>query len=239
MTSKTQEQRILEHIGLYTLTLRPILDHMFFDDQPNACANVLKSLKQKGLIVHRHELHGRQAYYQLTKAGAIRAGLTTAVAAPILSRLHEKISILWFSILGDTPRTLITKPDLKQLLPDSGAKLNAPHCLERAPDKTFCLYRVRVVKSVKPANLLKDLRRYIKKALSETDTRTALLDGHYGFALLSESKDRLIEFKQLVKENNVNTAEISSSRTCEIPFLYSYAPGIQTIGAALNGFKKS
>jgi len=237
-SAKTKEQGVLEHIGLYSLTLRQVLDHAFFDGRDNACNNVIKSLKQKGLIVDRHELHGRVTYYQLSEEGALRAALTTAAAAPILSRLHQHLAILWFCFMDTVPRALVTKPDLKQFFPESASSLNAPHCLEQNGDGEFCLYRVRVVKKVQPANLLKDLRAYIRKALSTPDTRAALLDGHYGFAILSENRERLSEFEQLVHENNLHLADISPSQQYVIPFCFGYAPSTETIGIALNEFRK-
>ena len=65
-----RDAKILNHIGRYRLTLRPVLDRNFFSTDSSGCGNVLARLIRRGYIQPRIGLPKRRRYYQLTSRGA-------------------------------------------------------------------------------------------------------------------------------------------------------------------------
>ncbi|MCA9281095.1 MAG: hypothetical protein H6812_00300 [Phycisphaeraceae bacterium] len=95
---------ILKHIGLYRISLRPILARLFFDGNEPALANVLKRLKADGRLQTCTGLPGNMSYYQLTKLGARDVGVPEARAGALGNQAFgQHLAILWFCC-GTTKR---------------------------------------------------------------------------------------------------------------------------------------
>ena len=120
-----RDQKILDHIGRYRMTLRPVLDRLFFADESSGCGNVLKRLIDAGLVTARDGLPSKRRYYQLTAKGAegrVPLGRTKPMRA---QSLRSAIAILWFCTMGDSPRTRIESWELRDILADEGLVLTA------------------------------------------------------------------------------------------------------------------
>lgn len=59
----TRDDRILDRIGLSSISLRPIIERLFFEGKN--CGNVIRRLTKQGKIVSRPGLPSRIRYYQL------------------------------------------------------------------------------------------------------------------------------------------------------------------------------
>ena len=105
-----RDEKILDHIGRYRLTLRPVLDCLFFADDSSGCGNVLTRLIQQGYVQARQVLPRRRCYYQLTRMGA--AGrVPESRTRPLHGQaLRTWLGILWFCFMEERRRRLL-EPD--------------------------------------------------------------------------------------------------------------------------------
>ena len=96
--------RILNHIGRYTVTLRRVLQVLFFDG--GSAETALKRLERGGYILRvERQLPGNFSYYQLKKRGAAVINVSENKANPKeLKGLAQDLAALWFSCMGDRPR---------------------------------------------------------------------------------------------------------------------------------------
>ena len=60
---------ILKHIGLYRVTLRTVLDRLFFASSTGGCKNALNHLQASGYVTARPRAVAGKSYYTLTPAG--------------------------------------------------------------------------------------------------------------------------------------------------------------------------
>src|SRR5215467_11516160 len=96
--------QILHHIGRYTVTLRRVLQTVFFENgNPQGALN---RLERAGYIqrVERAFL-GNFSYYQLKKKGAAIVNVSENKAGPKDPKgLGQDVAALWFCCMGDIPR---------------------------------------------------------------------------------------------------------------------------------------
>lgn len=124
---RARDELILQHLVLYRLTLRAVLDELFFEGRSSD--NVVERLKKQGHIQVQRGLPGRLSYYQLTEAEARRRALPEERAqAPGPRALAEHLSVLWFCTLGARPRRRLEADELQRLLPELPSA--RPHAIE-------------------------------------------------------------------------------------------------------------
>ena len=106
MKNASRDEEILRHLGLYRISIRPVLSRLFFAGRDPG--NVLQRLRAAGLVQEWPKRRASDAgaragfltglsYYQLTVAGALgRVPLTRA--APLNTRaLHKHFAVLWWT----------------------------------------------------------------------------------------------------------------------------------------------
>lgn len=168
-----RDQKILDHIGRYRMTLRPVLDRLFFADESSGCGNVLKRLIDAGLVTARDGLPSKRRYYQLTAKGAegrVPLGRTKPMRA---QSLRSAIAILWFCTMGDSPRTRIESWELRDILADEMPA--GKHCMQ--PGNPLQLFRVQVPSGrTKVAGVISGLRDHMKESFAHPVVRRMAKD---------------------------------------------------------------
>lgn len=106
---------VLDHVGLYRVTIRPALSRAVF--QGGYPGNVLKELLAAGLLaVHHDPRLGGYTLYTLTPAGA-RGRVPRKRAAELTTRrLPRHLATLWHCTMTDTPRMRLEPEQVARLL---------------------------------------------------------------------------------------------------------------------------
>jgi hypothetical protein len=107
--------QILHHIGRNTITLRKVLQVLFFEGRTPQTA--IDRLENLGYITTvRRVLPGNFSYYQLKKKGAAVINVSENKAKPKEPKgLAQDIAALWFSCMGDRHRKRLTDTELQTL----------------------------------------------------------------------------------------------------------------------------
>src|SRR3972149_107866 len=89
---------ILRHVGLYRITLRPVLERLFFAG--GSWGAVLQRLRSDGWL-QAGKFPRNVSYYQLTPKAAAYLALPLSRATPFGAQaLHKHLAILWFCWMG-------------------------------------------------------------------------------------------------------------------------------------------
>lgn len=218
-----RDDRILAHVGLYQMTLRCVIEELFFDGAN--CGNVINRLVAAKQLQVRTGLPGKLSYYQLTRAAAKRRGLPESRArAPQNQALHSALATLWFCCMAHARRHRLEPQELADFFPE--AVPAAVHCVERHAD-THRLIRLKVVD---PASENSTITRSLRKTVFETTElpglRPWIQTGRYAFAILTETGTRVENIRQIIAADE----QLAASAT----FLVEQAPGVRTLKQAIH-----
>jgi hypothetical protein len=218
-----RDERILTHVGLYQITLRRVIEELFFD-QGN-CGNVLQRLVTSKQLQVRDGLPGRVSYYQLTRTVAKRRGLPESRArAPQNQSLHTSLGVLWFCTMSETSRHRIENSQVEKLFP-----VQAPvaiHCIEQSPE-SHRLIRIKVVDpNSDDGTILRSVRKTVFQTTNLPGLRPWIQTGRYAFAILAETESRVERIRQIIQADQ----QLSETAT----FIVEQAPGVRTLNKALH-----
>ncbi len=195
-----RDEDILWHVGLYRLTLRPVLAEAFGLATPG---NVLSRLRRAKLLRERTGLPGGVSYYQLTEASAAgRVPLDRTNDLGHALPLH--LAVLWWCHFAKHPKRRLEVHELEELFGDNVRfPPQIPHCVDRnVPGaKRRRVWRVYVPgPSTTPSKVVRAIRQDIAHAeeaggklehwLKETRT--------YAFAVLVDSEPRRRQLRQIL-----------------------------------------
>lgn len=194
-----RDERILDHIARYRLTLRPVLDHVFFDPGSTGAGNVLQRLLGAGLIVARDGLPGRRRYYQLTAKGAAGRVSQERTKPMRAQALRSALAVLWFCHMLETRRRKIEKWELRDLL--DGDPPPGTHCIEGRESPR--LLRVQAPgPRTKPAAIVAGCKENIADARRHPIMKFWLKERRYGLAVLCEH-ERAAEIRSAIARHKL------------------------------------
>src|SRR5262249_47592730 len=136
---------ILDHIGRYTISIRRIIEDLFFGGA--SCANALNRLsdKQNGLIQRVPKAFpGNYSYYQLTPKGAKSRGLPPNRATPKGEiAVAQSLAALWFCCKAPLWRKRLSDDELEKLVgsPEGG---NLIYVAQNEQDEQTAVFRLFV-----------------------------------------------------------------------------------------------
>ena len=210
---------VLNHIGLHRLTLRCVLDRLFYDGYHDGCNNVIQRLLKQGRITRRDGLPGRLSYYQLSANEAVTRGVPINRTWSLGSQqLQTYLGVLWFCVMSDRQRRLLESSQVGKMFPDQTP--GGVHCLEAGEEPR--LLRVRVVgATTKPSSVVHDLRTRITDPALSPKLATAIRNRQYAFVVLAEFERR----RELI-DAAIDRSGLRQLAAIEI----AGAPGHQTIG---------
>lgn len=210
-----RDAKILRHVGRYRLTLRVVLDHLFFDPSSSGCGNVITRLLRNRLLRARDGLPQKRVYYQLTERGTASVGVPATRAEPIGAQaFREALAVLWHCHLAELPdgvakRTRLEPSELEELFGRPVGSGPQPHVLEhRSGD--HCLFRVTAPSpSTKTANILRGARHWHSRAVAVPEFEPWLRAGKYAFLVLVE-RERVSEIRRAAKRADLSPSVIVS-----------------------------
>jgi hypothetical protein len=189
--------RILHHIGRYTVTLRRVLQLLFFDG--GSAEGSLKRLERMGYIQRiERQLSGNFSYYQLKKKGASVINVSENKAKPKeLKGLAQDLAALWFCCMGDRPRKRLSDPELRSLFgaPKGG---NVIHAAQAEDDPT--VFRLFIPEA--DTNLERyaaTLKRAAHQICSDEKLIRWIERGTYQFAVLLTNEARTEKLADLIR----------------------------------------
>lgn len=218
MDRKTRRQRILEHIGRYRLSMRPVLSKLFFEGK--SCDNVLRALVEGGFVQVRSRasrLPGGWSYYQLTPAAAAELGVPANRALPLSpASLEKNLAILWFCCMTEPRRSRLDRRHLEALI---GADRAGDYCVE--PAATQRIYRLFPVSpKARSDYFLKAIRTDLEAALGEKALADYLAVRLYGYAVLVSSQTWKLRAEAALRK-------ASLAKTA--PWIVEVVPGAATL----------
>jgi len=234
--SESHTERILRHIGRYSLTIRPVLDKLFFRGVSGKSHNLIQAMLRDELLTY-HSL-GKVSYYQLTKKGALKVGLPSTRAHAVGEHLTEHLAYLWFCTLGRHQRELLDRQRLRGYFPNTN--LRAAHCLQaRKGARTFSVFRLRLAgTNASDSSLLKSLQGYIAQATEPSSELNPLLRRRlYGFAILFHSHERRRRFKAAAEAKRLFTLG-ARSRRVNVLHQFEIVPAPETLERAIHALYK-
>lgn len=216
-----RDEKVLDHIGRYRITLRPVLDHVFFDSESSGAGNVLQRLLGARYVAARDGLPGRRRYYQLAAKGA--AGrVSLERTKPIRAQtLRSLLAVLWFCNMQETRSHRLEKWELREILQEEPPP--GTHCA--VPGKELRLHRVMVPGGrTQPAAVLGALKQRFIESRRYPLIRQWMEDKRYGFLILAEA-ERAAELRSAVTKHKINR---------HVPVLVASVPSPQTLARAIH-----
>ncbi|MBN2562356.1 MAG: hypothetical protein JXQ75_15635 [Phycisphaerae bacterium] len=191
----SRDDDILDHIGLYRISFRFIIERLFF--QGGNCGNVVQRLMKQKRIQSVDGLPGSLAYYQLTLGEARRRSLPQDRGRALGPRaLATHLAILWFCSLAPVPRRRLGENELSQLFGEKPS--GCPHVAQAGAKPR--VYRIHVVSSrTRAADVIKRLRAEIDAAIQSRQLNSWAGSGRYAFALLTDTASRAQAFTRAVQ----------------------------------------
>lgn len=221
-----RDEKILDHIGRYRITLRPVLDHLFFAGESSGCGNVLKRLLASGYVTARDGLPAKRRYYQLTAKGAEGRAPLARTKPMRAQSLRSALAVLWFCAMNESPRVRLETWELRGIL-----DIDLPagkHCAQ--PGKPLKLFRVQIPSGrTKTAGVISSLKDHIQESFTHSVIKAWAKDRRYGFAILAEA-ERVPELRDAVARHRLNRYA---------PILVEAVPSPHTIARALNDHRVS
>lgn len=218
-----RDDQILNHVGLYQLTLRRVIDEQFFDGGNSG--NVVQRLVAGRQLQIRDGLPGRLNYYQLTRAEARRRGLPESRARALQNQaLHTALATLWFCTMSESNRHRLEQHEVDRLFPEEAPV--AIHCVERSTD-SHRLIRMKVTDpDSDDRTVLRSLRKMVFATMIMPGLRPWIETGRYCFSVVTETESRVQRIRQIIETDQ----QLSDSAT----FLVEQAPGVRTLKQALH-----
>ncbi|MCC6763351.1 MAG: hypothetical protein IT293_01700 [Deltaproteobacteria bacterium] len=193
-----RDERLLAHLGLYHVSLRPILERLFFDGAD--ARNVLGRLAAAGRIRSRPLRGGPLRLYQLTAAEAATRGLPHR-AHPLGSRaLAEALAVLWFAACDEPLRYRLERPELEALLGTEPP--HGPHVVE--PGEPPRVYRVYVPgPQTRTTVIVKTLARYAGALTANEILASWMKNRLYAVAVLLDEGQRRMRVDTVLRRTSL------------------------------------
>ena len=216
-----RDEAILRHVARHRLSIRPVLQKLFFKSA-DAAGNVVARLLKAGLLESSKFPDGF-SYYQLTEEGAKAIGLSEAPRVRDERGAHAALAALWFCSMDKERRLLLTGAEEKELL-----GVNAPgaaHCIEPAGEWSV-LHELYVPGAgTSEEHVVDRLKKRIDERRKDPILRDWVASRNLGFAVLVEKEER-----QTALRNRIGKAELRRFTSVVVEL----APGPATLGAFLH-----
>ena len=222
MESRTRDDRILDHIGLYSLSLRPVLERLFFNGKN--CGNVVQRLTKQGKIVSRPGLPSRVRYYQLTASEATARAFPQHRTEPLGTQaINKHLAILWHCCLADGTRHRIERGDVK-----SNVSEHLPpgdYAVEQF-EGNHRIVRLRIASSdAEDSSIVRWVRGEVGKAAKHPHLSRLQRSGQVAYVLLADTKTRIPSLQRSLEDSGL----LEQSTV-----VVAFAPSPQTLPVALR-----
>lgn len=221
-----RDQKILSHIGLYRLSIRAAIEHLFFEGKTSD--RVLSRLmKEAKLQRAENAFPGGISYYQL-KLSEVRHGAVNVpenrARAQGARAVRQALSILWFCCMADKKRQKLDTAKITKLY---GRDIIRPHCAEVSPQGNMVYSIYAPGPNSRDDYLPKRLQHDIEAISAFPQLAELLKLRKMGFAILTETPQRQERLNKVLARQPV-----------DVPVLIEVVPGPSTLQAAIKTFQK-
>jgi hypothetical protein len=221
-----RDQKILTHIGLYRLSIRAVIEHLYFEGKTSD--RVLSRL-MKDEKLHRSEnaFPGGISYYQL-KLSEARNGPASVPENRARTQgaraVRQALAALWFCCMTEKKRQ---KLDTAKIIKLYQKDIIRPHCAEVSPQGNM-LYSLYVPgPNSRDDYLPKRLQHDIQAISAFPQLGTLLKLKKMGFAVLVETEQRKEKLARILRRQAPDAA-----------VLIEVVPGPNTLQTAIKDFQK-
>lgn len=192
-----RDEKILKHIGLYHVSLRVVIEKLFF--QGKTCDHVLQRLLEQHRIQACSGLPGGLSYYQLTLTEARKRSVPEHRARKHnTAALREALAVLWFCCMSDKRRKRLERNQIGKIF-GRGKGFGKPHCAEVRNEKENTIYRLYTPgPNSRDDYLIKLLRTDMQEAIDHPQLGPWLAAKAFQFAVTFETEARLKKFRRLL-----------------------------------------
>ena len=181
-----RDEEILRHIARHRLTIRPVLQQLFFKS-PDAAGNVIARLMKAGLLESSKFPDG-YSYYQLTDEGAQAIGLDETPRVRDERGAHGALAALWFCHMTDKRKLLLTAGEEEKLLGATAEGVR--HCIEPANEWSV-LHELYVPgPGTDEKNVVDRIHKRIEERREVPVFRDWIASRNLGIAVLVEKEER-------------------------------------------------
>jgi len=222
-----RDNKILRHIGLYHVSLRAVIEHLFFDG--NSCDDVLRRLIAEGRI-QASKSAGGFSYYRLTlpEARARKSGEHHSRDKFSSSAARKHLAVLWFCCMSNPRRFIIDRKALSNIL-GRGKGLGLPHCWEPGKNDRKIIHRIYTPgPNSGDEDLVRTLLRDANEGIAHEKAADFILSGLFIFHVLVETPQRAASLRQLINRR---------APDLPLPVKISIVPGVDTLALAIRQFK--
>lgn len=222
MESRSRDDRILDHIGLYSISLRPVLERLFFDGRN--CGNVIQRLTRQEKIVSRPGLPSRIRYYQLTPSEATARAFPQHRTEPLGTQaINKHLAVLWHCCIADGKRYRLERSDVKSKV--SKHLPPGDYAVEQNDGK-HRITRLRIASSdAEDSSILRWVRGEISKAAKHPALRRLQRSGQIAYTLLADVETRIPSLEKTLDDSGLLE---------QATVVVSFAPSPQTLAIALR-----
>lgn len=218
---------ILDHLGRYIISIRPIIDELFFGG--SSCAGTIKRLCDRQLVQPiKNTLQGNYSYYQLTPKGAKTLGLPlNRATSKRESALAQNLAALWFCCKAGRPNRLrLSDEELNTLFgaPEGG---NVIHVAQKSFDEQTTVFRLFIPAegtSVR-TEYVRSLQKSAADAFGNPQLKPWIERGTYRFAVLVHSEVRKEELERFIRRREFPKLRIQIETTPTPTTLPLHLPG--------------
>src|SRR4051794_24289141 len=130
-----RDDRIIRHIAKYGLSIRPVIEKLFFDG--GTSDHVISRLIKERRIASYAGIPGGLCYYQLTLSEARARGVPEHRSRPKKgTALREALQVLWFCCMTEKNRNRLERKRVGELF-GNGNGGGKPHCAEAEGDRSL------------------------------------------------------------------------------------------------------
>jgi|GEM_PF-5974784 len=190
---------ILQHIGLYTLSVPRVIRDIFFDGSGERYSPVMQRLRDRGLVKSFKVLANNQSYHRLTARGGAAIGFRVTDDRERKDRqwLLTRLGILWFCTMNKRKRVYFPANDALAPLFD-GFVPKGIHCIEM--EETQRTFRIYVpMPDTRMRNLFKELQEQVDDAVQNSHVAEMVENHQYGFAVVVTTETRKTAIESFIK----------------------------------------
>lgn len=191
-----RDERILMHVGLYTLSIRPVIERLFFDGA--SCDNVInRLLRERALQANGGDrsarLPGGISYYQLTIPAARKFGFPTHRALRRQTAgLRRDIAVLWFCNMSNKKIRRLEQYELTDLYGPGeqlGRGFGIPHAVH-IDGSAGAVLRLYTPTTIEDRTFVRTLRTDAELVMKHAGVAAWAKRGSYRFVVLVDSPVR-------------------------------------------------
>lgn len=217
-----RDEKILKHIGKYGLSIRAVIEKLFFDG--STCDHVINRLVKEKRIASVAGIPGGLNCYRLTLSEARARSVPEHRARPKKgAALRQALQVLWFCCMTEKNRNRLERRKVAETF-GNGNGSGKPHCAEVEGEQSI-VYRIYAPgPNSRDDYLLKCLKSETEKGMLRPELRSWIEAKAFALAVLVETPERKDRLKRL----------ISKTGPYEVRIHVEVTPGLSTLAAAVR-----